>query len=124
MKKIIACMLALCMIVSLVACSDNTSISEQSENSNNTDDFANAIPVEVNDNIIRNCTVFAENLGYEIGNLKKSVLLGEKWIDAVYCDDDMKQDLIDSKDIVVVFEGIRCVVDADTEIVLGRIPYV
>lgn len=124
MKKIIIHMLVLCMVISLVGCSDSTSLSEHSENSSNTDDFANAIPVEVNDNIIRNCTVFAEDLGYEIGNLKKSILLGEKWIDAVYCDDDMKQEMIDSRDIVVVFESIRCVVDADTEIVLGRIPYV
>ena len=40
----------------------------------------------------------------------------------VYCEDEMKKELIDSSDIVVIFENIRCVVDAETEIVLGKSP--
>lgn len=88
------------------------------------DDFSNAIPAEVNDSIIQNCTIYSEKLGYETGAMKKAVLLGESWLKFVYCDDDLKQELIDATDIVVIFDNIRCVVDADTEIVLGRIPYV
>ena len=42
----------------------------------------------------------------------------------MYCEDEMKKELIDSSDIVVVFENIRCVVDAETEIVLGSLPFV
>lgn len=42
---------------------------------------------------------------------------------AVYCEDGMRE-LIDSSDIVVIFENIRCVVDAETEVVLGTIPFV
>ena len=38
--------------------------------------------------------------------------------------DVMKKELIDSSDIVVIFENIRCVVDAETEIVLGSLPFV
>ena len=88
------------------------------------DDFPNAIPAEVNDSIIQNCKVFSENLGYETGEMKKAVLLGEEWMKYVYCEDEMKKELIDSSDIVVVFENIRCVVDAETEVVLGTIPFV
>lgn len=88
------------------------------------DDFPNAIPAEVNDSIIQNCKVFSENLGYETGEMKKAVLLGEEWMKYVYCEDEMKKELIDSSDIVVVFENIRCVVDAETEIVLGSLPFV
>lgn len=89
------------------------------------DDFANAIPAEVNDNIIRNCTSYAESLGYKTGEMKKAVLLGDDlWLKSVYCEDDMKRELIDSRDIVVIFENIRCVVDAETEIVLGCLPFV
>ena len=87
-------------------------------------DFLNAIPAEVNDNIIQNCISYSENLGYKTGEMKKTVLLGEDCVSYVYCEDDMKQELIDSGDIVVIFENIRCVVDAETEIVLGRIPFV
>ena len=68
-------------------------------------------------------TIFSENLGYETGEMKKAVLLGEEWLKAVYCEDGMRE-LIDSSDIVVIFENIRCVVDAETEVVLGTIPFV
>ena len=56
--------------------------------------------------------------------MKKAVVLGEEWMKYVYCEDEMKKELIDSSDIVVIFENIRCVVDAETEIVLGSLPFV
>ena len=48
----------------------------------------------------------------------------EHWLNFALPEDEMKKELIDSSDIVVVFENIRCVVDAETEVVLGTIPFV
>ena len=124
MKKLLVLVLALVCMTGLVGCNE-TATREQPEGTPVLgDDFSNAISFNVNDNIIQNCVSYAENLEYETGEVKKTVLLGEDWISAVYCDDDMKRGMIDAKDIIVIFDNIRCVVDTDTEIVLGRIPYV
>lgn len=124
MKKWIAVVLVLVPVLGLVACNGTETRGQAEEPIVLQDDFSNSISVEINDNIIQNCISYAKNLGYDAGKTKKAVLLGEDWIASVYCDDDMKQGLIDAKDIVVIFDSIRCVVDADTEIVLGRIPFV
>ena len=124
MKKLIAFVLVLVLILSLTGCNDTTTKEPEEQKAVKAYDFANAIPAEVNDNIIQNCTCYSENLGYKTGEMKKAVLLGTDWLSYVYCENDMKQELIDSRDIVVIFENIRCVVDAETEIVLGSIPFV
>ena len=124
MKKLITLVLVLVFILSLAGCNDTTTKEPEEQKTVKEDGFTNAIPAEVNDNIIQNCTSYSENLGYKTGEMKKAVLLGTDWLSYVYCEDDMKQELIDSRDIVVIFENIRCVVDAETEIVLGRIPFV
>ena len=124
MRRLIAFALTFFCVLGLVGCNNRTLNEPEMYNSSMQDDFPNAIPAEVNDNIIQNCTVFSENLGYETGEMKKAVLLGEEWMKYVYCEDEMKKELIDSSDIVVIFENIRCVVDAETEIVLGSLPFV
>ena len=124
MRRLIAFALTFFCVLGLVGCNNRTVNEPEMYNSSMQDDFSNAIPAEVNDNIIHNCTVFSENLGYETGEMKKAVLLGEEWMKYVYCEDEMKKELIDSSDIVVIFENIRCVVDAETEIVLGSLPFV
>lgn len=124
MRRLIAFALTFFCVLGLVGCNNRTANEPEMYNSSMQDDFPNAIPAEVNDNIIQNCTVFSENLGYETGEMKKAVLLGEEWMKYVYCEDEMKKELIDSSDIVVIFENIRCVVDAETEIVLGSLPFV
>ena len=124
MKKWIAFVLVLICALGLGGCNGTATKEQTEEPSGLQDDFSNAIPAEINDNIIQNCTSYAKNLGYDTGETKKAVLLGEEWVASVHCDDDTKQELIDAKDIVVIFDNIRCVVDADTEIVLGRIPFV
>ena len=124
MKKLMALLSALICVLSLVGCND-TATQEQPDGISALEyDFSNAVPFEVNDDIIQNCVTYAENVGYETGELKKAVLLGEERLNSVYCDDETKQDLIDSRDVVVIFENIRCVVDTETGIVLGRIPFV
>ena len=125
MRRLIAFALTFFCVLGLVGCNNRT-VSEQQKCILHPCRmiFQNATPAEVNDNIIQNCKVFSENLGYETGEMKKAVLLGEEWMKYVYCEDEMKKELIDSSDIVVVFENIRCVVDAETEIVLGSLPFV
>lgn len=124
MKRLIACALTLVCVLGLVGCNNITANESEMQNSSMQDDFPKAIPAEVNDNIIQNCTSYSEYLGYKTGEMKKVVLLGEEWLNYVYCEDDMKKKLIDSSDIVVIFENIRCVVDTETEIVLGHLPFV
>lgn len=124
MKKLITLVLALVFILSLAGCNDTTTKESEEQKTAKEDDFTNAIPAEANENIIQNCISYSEDLGYTAGELKKAVLLGTDRLSYVYCEDDMKQELIDSGDIVVIFENIRCVVDAEAEIVLGRIPFV
>ena len=55
---------------------------------------------------------------------KKVKSVEEHWLNFALPEDEMKKELIDSSDIVVIFENIRCVVDAETEIVLGSLPFV
>lgn len=123
MKRLIAFALTFIFALALAGCNNIAANEPKMYTSSMQDDFPNAIPAEVNDNIIQNCTIFSENLGYETGEMKKAVLLGEEWLKAVYCEDGMRE-LIDSSDIVVIFENIRCVVDAETEVVLCTIPFV
>ncbi|MBQ8975347.1 MAG: hypothetical protein IJ072_06465 [Oscillospiraceae bacterium] len=133
MKRILELCLAVFVMFSLIACGstapdDSADTPEENQISgpytNDSDDFADGIPVEVDSSVLETCEEYASSLGYETGSFMKAVLLGDKWIDSVICDDDMKTELIDTKDIVVIFDNIRCVVDAEKEIVLGRIPYV
>lgn len=104
------------------AAQQNTTGGVPDERGTAQEDFVNVVRVEVNDNILKNCAEYAQALGYETGELEMAVLLGEDLLGDVYCEEDAKQALLDSGDIVVIFENIRCVVDAETEIVLGRIP--
>ena len=121
MKKLTVLVLAMVYVLTLAGCNNNVI---QGPDAAKQEDFPNAIPIEVNDNIIQKCISYSENLGYVAGEMEKAVLLGEDHLNYVYCEDDRKQELIDSSDIVVIFENIRCVVDSETEIVLGRIPFV
>lgn len=124
MQKFAAFLFVLVCMLGLVGCSGTATRASQVQQTALQDDFTNAVPAEINDNIVQNCTNYSQSLGYQTGKIKKAVLLGEDKLTSVYCEEDMKQQLIDSSDIVVIFENIRCVVDAETEIVLGRIPFV
>ena len=99
MRRLMAFALTFFCVLGLVGCNNRTVNEPEMYNSSMQDDFPNAIPAEVNDNIIQNCTVFSENLGYETGEMKKAVLLGEEWMKYVYCEDEMKKELIDSSDL-------------------------
>ncbi len=128
MKKTLIFFIVTFVLFSLAACNISTdsfvSDSTSEAQMDHSDDFADSISVEVDSSVLKTCEKFAESLGYETGNFQKAVLLSNKWIEYVVCDDDLKAELIDAKDIVVIFENIRCVVDSEKEIVLGRIPYV
>lgn len=117
MKKFMVLFFTLVCVGCLASCNNKSTTALP-------DDFSNTIPASINDNIIQNCDRYAKKLGYETGELQKAVLLDETWIESVYCDDDSKKEMLDLEDMIVIFENIRCVVDADTEVVLGRIPYV
>lgn len=88
------------------------------------DDFAHAPAIEVSEGVLQACTAYAQSLGYEAGSFQKAVVLGEAWLPYGYCEDRAKEAMLDSGDYVVIFEHIRCVVDAETGTVLGRIPFV
>lgn len=88
------------------------------------DDFAHAPAIEVSEGVLQACTAYAQSLGYEAGSFQKAVALGEAWLPYGYCEDRAKEAMLDSGDYVVIFEHIRCVVDAETGTVLGRIPFV
>lgn len=88
--------------------------------------FDNAVPVEIDSGILQKCYDYTTSLGYEIKDKSKykSVLLGESFVKAVHLDDDAKRDMLDENDYLIVFDEIRIVIDVDTGIVLGNIPYV
>lgn len=77
MRRLIAFALTFFCVLGLVGCNNRTVSEPEMYTSSMQDDFPNAIPAEVNDSIIQNCKVFSENLGYETGEMKKAVLLGE-----------------------------------------------
>lgn len=88
------------------------------------DVFLDAPAVEVSERVLQDCTAYAQSLGYEAGSFQKAVVLGESWLSYGYCEDSAKEAMLDSGDYVVIFEYIRCLVDAETGTVLGRIPFV
>lgn len=88
------------------------------------DDFLDAPAVEVSEGVLQDCTAYAQSLGYEAGSFQKAVVLGESWLSYGYCEDSAKEAMLDSGDYVVIFEYIRCLVDAERGTVLGRIPFV
>ena len=104
---------------------DNQTSDEGPFSNDNWNDFPNAIPVSVDDEIINVCHDWAISNGYEIDrSIFKSVLLGESLIEYVFLHDDSYSDLLDASDYLVIFENVRLVIDSEIIIILGRIPYV
>ena len=62
MRRLIAFALTFFCVLGLVGCNNRTVSEPEMYTSSMQDDFPNAIPAEVNDNIIQNCKVFSENL--------------------------------------------------------------
>jgi hypothetical protein len=93
----------------------------------NWDDFAYNVPIIIDNETLQTCYRYADSLGYGIKDKEKyiSILLGELLVDAVHTGgDNDKRAMIDKNDIIVIFEEIRIVIDAESGAVLGRIPYV
>ncbi|MBR3950124.1 MAG: hypothetical protein IKJ84_05555 [Oscillospiraceae bacterium] len=111
-------LIVLIFLVSMLGCSQEPHTSVE------TTGFDSAVPIDVSDAIHQTCISYAKSLGYETGHFQKSVLLGTSYVQYVYCEDSEKEGMIDANDFLVIYDRIRCVVDADTNIVLGRIPYV
>jgi ABC-type Fe3+-hydroxamate transport system substrate-binding protein len=109
----------------LTACSTATPSNSSSTN-DNWQDFADNTPVQIDDAILQACYSYSKALGYDIEKKEeyRSVLLGESNISSVLLDDDTDADMVDENDYLVIFQEIRAVIDADTGITLGRIPYV
>ena len=72
MKRLIAFALTFIFALALAGCNNIAANEPKMYTSSMQDDFPNAIPAEVNDNIIQNCTIFSENLGYENWRNEKS----------------------------------------------------
>lgn len=87
-------------------------------------DFPDARPAAVSEETKEACVRYAEDMGYVAGAWKRTLLLGERLVPNVFCEDAADESLVSEDDYLVIFEGVRCVVDAETERVLGRIPYV
>lgn len=116
----------LCILCFLCACGQAEKQIQGSYTTNNENEYANAIPVEITDEILKTCYDYADSLGYEIKDKSKykSVILGESHIKSVHLEDDAKSDMLDKSDYLILFDEIKIVIDADTGIILGNIPYV
>lgn len=123
-QRLIKLMCCLCVLCLLSACTQVEKGPFTTKNTNDT--FSNAKPVKIDDDILQTCYDYTESLGYKIQDKDKykSVILGESHVESVHIDDDNNRDLLDEKDYLILFDEIRIVMDADTGIVLGNIPYV
>ncbi len=131
MKKTIALLLVSMLIMVSSGCHnpnatpDNTQVGGPFTNDNSAD-FANSIPATIDNKLLQACYEYSETCGYAIKNKEKykSVLLDEANIGYVSLDDDSKREMLNENDLLIIFDEIRIVLDADTGAVLGRIPYV
>ena len=121
------------LLVVITGCvNENLAMNNQKDEgpftNDNWNDFANNVPVEIDNSILQTCYDYAKSLGYEIKEQGKyqSVIIGNSKVGVVYIHDgdDIKRDLVDEKDYLIIFEEIRIVIDVDTGIALGTIPYV
>ena len=119
------------LFVVFVGCNNTESAPENSQEegpftNDNWNDYANNVPVKIDDDILQSCYRYTDSLGYEIKEKEKykSVLLGESNVTYVAVADDVNRDMLDKDDYLIIFQEIKIVIDADTGIVLGTIPYV
>jgi len=128
MKKIIALgVTILILLVSIVGCKGNKNSDEGPFSTDNLKGYENRIPVIISSDILQTCYRYAEDKGFAIKDKERyiSVLLGVSDIKYVYVgEDDAKRDMLDENDYLIVFQEMRIVIDADTGIVLGTIPFV
>ncbi len=117
MKKMFLCVSVITLVIALVGCSVMVQ-------PNNKDDWKTTSVVEVSDEILQVCYDTMQEKGYEYDeNDYKAVSLGDL-IDYVATFEDVDEDLLDEDDILVQFEAMRIVIDANTNEALGSIPYV
>jgi hypothetical protein len=130
-RKSVLALAAAMFLLALPGCANSVAIPGYSPNEGpftdkNEQDYANAIPVEIDADILQACYEYSNSLGYEIEDKEEyqSVLLGESEIAYVLLDDDSRSDMLDEDDYLIIFKEIKAVTDADTGVILGRIPYV
>ena len=126
-KTIVFGIIALVLLASIAGCKGNANSGDVGVTTDNLKGYEDRIPVAVSDDILQTCYRYAEEKGYEVKDKGQyvSVLLGKTDMDYVNISgDDAKRDMLDENDYLVVFQEIRIVIDADTGIVLGTIPFV
>ena len=134
MKRILALGMGLMILLAVFVgrANENLTIKNQKEagpfTSDNGNAFANNVPVVIDNSTLQTCYDYAKSLSYEIKDTDKyqSVILGKSNVDVVYIHDgdDVKRELVDEGDYLIIFEEIRIVIDVETGIALGTIPYV
>lgn len=112
--------------MSITACSQAEEQTKGPFTTNDENEYANAVTVEIDSVILEACYEYTELLGYEIKDKSKyrSVLLGQDNIKYVSLIDDNRRDMLDENDYLVEFDSSKIVIDADSGIALGNIPYV
>lgn len=117
MKKIFLFASVFTLVIALVGCSVMVQ-------PNNKDDWKTTSVVKVSDEILQTCYDIMEERAYEYDkNDYKAVSLGDM-LDYVGTFEGVDESLLDEDDILVQFEAMRIVIDADTNEALGSIPYV
>ncbi len=124
MKKIFLFASVFALVIALVGCSDFKDDEIIMVQPNYKDDWKTTSVVEVSDEILQTCYDIMEDRVYEYDkNDYKAVSLGDM-IDYVGTFEGIDENLLDEDDILVQFEAMRIVIDADTNEALGSIPYV
>lgn len=88
------------------------------------DDFISEPSVEVSQETIENCIAYAAALGYETGEFRRAIRLGEERMSAVTNKTEAADTALDADDLLLLFDNVRCAADAQTGEVLGTIPFV
>ena len=126
MKKMKFSLSLLIFLLAFASCNAVTS-NDSLHTTDNLKDYTDYIPIEINEDILQTCYDYADKMNWIIKdkNKYKSGLLGNDYKKYVNVgDDETKVEMLDENDYLIWFQEMRLVIDADTGIVLGVIPYV
>jgi hypothetical protein len=117
-------------ILILASCADINSTQDNTQvegpfTQDNLKDLTHNTNIIIDDNILQTCYLYADSLGYVINKKDEyiRVLLGKSNIAYVYTD-EANSDMVDEDDFLITFQEVRIVIDADTGVALGTIPFV
>ncbi len=123
-KTVLVCMMPAVLILAACAAQTTPAADGGPFTDDGGDDFISEPSVKVSQEVIENCVTYAAALGYETGEFRRAIRLGEDRMSAVTNKTEAADTALDADDLLLLFDNVRCAADAQTGEALGTIPFV